>query len=328
MEPAVQAALTAGTISFVTALASLVATLTFQKKNADRMERAEKEARTARAETDEAMTRLSAQLERQRDEEAARRDYRYDALRHLYADVNPVLFRLREECAGSLRRVRRILREDIRVDTDRHLLTSAQRLVAPLVLAQELQRHLTSVDLRLDAAIRAQYIVGRELLWNLHEGTYIAVLDPEIPYRPLGVEHKEPRQHLTYAQLQRLVNVLTEQEADGTRRPLGLTELEDRADDADVAAALARLRRLFADASASTTPVLWRLLLAQASLMHILIDLVDRGDGTVRAVLPPDMREFDWSDRDPGPAFGAEVDAVDRYLRDKLEKAGILEPTS
>jgi hypothetical protein len=328
MEPAVQAALVAGAISFATALTSLVVTLVFQRRTADRIQRNELEARTAKAETDEAMARLGAQLERERDEEAALRDYRYDALRHLYADVNPVMFRLREECAGSVRRVRRILRGDIRVDTDRHLLTSAQRLVAPLVLAHELQRHLTSVDLRLDAALRAQYIVARELLWNLHEGTYIAEVTPEIPYRPLGNERKEPRQHLTYAQLQRLVNVLTEHDADGARRPLGLTELEDRAGDPDVAAGLARLRHLFAGASASTAPVLWRLLLAQSALMHILIDLVDRGDGTVLAVLPPGVREYDWTDRDPGRSFDAEVDAVDRYLREKLAKAGLPVRTS
>ena len=137
MEPAVQAALVAGAISFATALTSLVVTLVFQRRTADRIQRNELEARTAKAETDEAMARLGAQLERERDEEAALRDYRYDALRHLYADVNPVMFRLREECAGSVRRVRRILRGDIRVDTDRHLLTSAQRLVARGTAAAE-----------------------------------------------------------------------------------------------------------------------------------------------------------------------------------------------
>jgi len=75
--------------------------------------------------------------------------------------------------------------------------------------------------------------------------------------------------------------------------------------------------------SASATPVLWRLLLAQASLMHVLIDLVDRGAANVQRVLPVDIDEFAWGPGD-GPSFEAEVGAVDSYIREKLARARLI----
>ena len=215
--------------------------------------------------------------------------------------------------------IRRIVREDIEVATDRHLLTSTQRLVAPLVIAQELQRHLTSVDLQLDPTMKAQYIVARELLWILHEGTTIAEADPVIDYRTAD-GHKEPRQHLTFAQLQRLVDVFTQSDTDGVRRPIKLSELGDRKGDQQVAEVLNRMKTLFTSSSASSTPVLWRLLLAQASLMHVLIDLVDRGSANVERVLPVDIEDFAWSPV-RGQSFEAQIRAVDSYLRQKLNSS-------
>jgi hypothetical protein len=78
------------------------------------------------------------------------------------------------------------------------------------------------VDLSVDPTIRAQYNVSRELLWIIHEGPDIALADPAIDYREEDKreELKVPRQHLTFAQLQRLVDVFTVTDEDGTRRPL------------------------------------------------------------------------------------------------------------
>jgi len=310
MDPAIVVALITGSVSLLVAVFSLTFTARTQAKTAK-----ENSAR------DTELARLTASLAQQRDEEAAQRDYTYDARKRLYTEVNPLLFRLREVCPGSIWRIRRIVNEEIAVGSDYHARTSAQRLAGPLVLAQEIQRHMTAVDLRVDPTIKAQYIVSRELLWILHEGKAIAAAPPAIRYRGEGTP-EEPRQHLTFAQLQRLVDVFTEQEEDGARRPLKLSELEDRKSEKDIANVLHRMETLFASASPSSTPVLWRLLIAQASLMNVLVDLVDRGSAMVAGVLPANIGDFAWH-RGDGPSFESQVGAVDTFLRGRLSGSGL-----
>jgi hypothetical protein len=310
MDPAVVAALITGSVSLLVAVFSVTYTVRTQAKTAKENSGRDKE-----------LARLNASLAQRRDEEAAQRDYSYDARKRLYAEVNPLLFRLRELCPGSIWRIRRIVNEEIEVRSEYRARTSTQRLVGPLVVAQEIQRHMTAVDLRVDPTIKAQYIVSRELLWILHEGKAIAAAPPAIRYRGEGAP-EEPRQHLTFAQLQRLVDVFTKQEEDGIRRPLKLSELEDRKSEKDIANVLNRMETLFGSASPSSTPVLWRLLIAQASLMHVLVDLVDRGSATVVGVLPANIGEFAWH-REGGPSFESQVGAVDTFLRGRLSRSGL-----
>jgi hypothetical protein len=323
MDARVESAWIAGGVAILTALFSVALTVYVQTKTARENRERDAEIASMKARTDMELSRLSATLAQQRDEAAARRDYTYEALKRLYREVNPLLFRLREHCVGSLDRIRRIVREDFQVASEQHLLTSTQRLVAPLVVAQELQRHLSAVDLSVDPTIRAQYIVSRELLWILHEGPAIASADPAIAYREEDKpEEHVPRQHLTFAQLQRLVDVFTVPDADdGTRRPLKLIELEDRQGRDELANVLKRVKTLFASASAASTPVLWRLLIAEASLMHVLVDLIDRGSANVERVLPIDIEGFEWQPG-AGPSFKSQVGAVDSYLREKLGSIG------
>jgi len=310
MDPAVVAALITGSVSLLVAVFSVTFTIRIQAKTAK-----ENSAR------DQELARLNASLAQRRDAEAAQRDYTYDARKRLYTEVNPLLFRLREVCPGSIWRIRRIVNEEIELRSEYHARTSTQRIVGPLVLAQEIQRHMTAVDLRVDPTIKAQYIVSRELLWILHEGKAIAAAPPAIRYRGEGAP-EEPRQHLTFAQLQRLVDVFTRHEEDGTRRPLKLSELEDRKSEKDIANVLNRMETLFGSASPSSTPVLWRLLIAQASLMHVLVDLVDRGSATVVDVLPANIGDFAWN-RGNGPSFESQVGAVDTFLRGRLTGSGL-----
>ena len=310
MDTAVVAALITSSASLVVAGFSVTFTARTQAKTAK-----ENSAR------DQELARLNASLAQRRDAEAAQRDYTYDARKRLYTEVNPLLFRLREVCPGSIWRIRRIVNEEIELRSEYHARTSTQRIVGPLVLAQEIQRHMTAVDLRVDPTIKAQYIVSRELLWILHEGKAIAAAPPAIRYRGEGGP-EEPRQHLTFAQLQRLVDVFTKQEKDGTRRPLKLSELEDRKSKKDIANVLQQMETIFGSASPSSTPVLWRLLIAQASLMHVLVDLVDRGSATVASVLPANIGDFAWH-RDGGPSFESQMGAVDTFLRGKLSGSGL-----
>jgi hypothetical protein len=306
MDPAVVAALITGLVSLLVAVFSIWFTTHTQAKMAK-----ENSAR------DKELLLLNASLTKQREEEAAQREYAHDAVKH----VKPLLYHLSELCEESINRVRRIVNEEIEVRTTYHVLTTAQRLAGPLVVAQELQRQMTTVDPSVDPVVMTQYIVSRELLWNLHDGIGIAAAPPAI--RAAEDAPEVPRQHLTSAQLQSFVDVFTIQGEDGTRRPLKITELEELRSKKSIAEVLARVGKLFELASPSSTPVLWRLLIAQASLMYVLVDLVNRNSATVHGVLPANIKDFAWHPGGDSPSFESQVDAVDAYLRMKLSRSGL-----
>jgi hypothetical protein len=152
MDPNVQAALISAVIGgaavLIAAGLSMITALRERAKTAeDNRERDDKNAER-QLEVERRLASLNADIRRQADEDSAKRDYNYEALKRLYAEVNPLLFQSREYCEGSAWRIRRIVCGQILVADGDHLLTSAQRICAPLVVAQELQRHLTAVDLR------------------------------------------------------------------------------------------------------------------------------------------------------------------------------------
>ena len=161
--------------------------------------------------------------------------------------------------------------------------------------------------------------MARELLWNLHRGTKIAAESPAIEYRSTG-KHKDGRQHLTFAQLQRLIDALTVSDDEAGRLPMNLRQLEDCRNEKEVSEALGLVREMFAGASPFTTPVLWRLLLAQACFMHAFAGLVDGNN--LGSVVPENIEEFAW--RTPsGPSFDSQVAAVESYVRGRLTFVGV-----
>jgi hypothetical protein len=262
-----------------------------------------------------------AHLERETAQETALRAYEYEARKRLYAEVRPLLFQLRESCPPAADRLRRILRGDI-VMTLGQFGTTAQRIFAPLVIAREIQRKLTAVDLALDPALRSQYVVARELTVNLHNGRALAATVPELPGYLAERGATGRRQHLTYAELDRLVDFLTVREPDGSGRPMRQAEVDDvaGADDRPLRA----FESLFGDAGPAGTPVLWRLLLSQAVLLGVLVDLVDRNAGSPRAVLPADIDRYGWPGGPGTPDFAAEKQAVERYVWERLRELSLL----
>jgi hypothetical protein len=282
--------------------------------------------------------RQIATLTERRDEASARRDYLYVARKRLYSEVNPQLFRMREHCEPTIWRVRRIVSGEISVDDRDQVRKATWRLVGPLVIAQEIQGRLTAVDLGVDPAVRAQYVVSRQILRVLHEGKVLAGYAPVLPYP------EKPRQHLTWAQLQRLVDACTVDVPGQPSRPIRLNELEDRAADPELTAVLDRVEVLLEGATPASRPVLWRVLLAYASLMSVLIDLVDQEPhqaprpsakprhvndhersidvGPLDRVLPANIDKYAWPSSD-GPSFESQLCAVETYVRDRLAATGL-----
>jgi hypothetical protein len=247
-------------------------------------------------------------LERETIRDSAVRSYEYEARKRLYAELRPLMFQLREYCIPATERIRLILTGDI-VVTSRDVLSSMHRICCPLVNLREIERRVLDVDVALEPALRAQYAVACELELNLHAGRALAATLPAIEdYWPdNGPAH---RQHLTHAEVEGLEELLT----GPAGRPLRHSELacDGRLDPAV---------RLFEGASPATTPVLWRLLLAQAALMNVLVEMVDQNTSWPRALLPGDIDRYGWAG---SPDFPAEKGAVERYVWDRLRQLAVL----
>ena len=246
--------------------------------------------------------KLKAELDDLAREEGAWRSYWFEARKRLYTDVRPLLFQIAEYSYLGRDRIVRVLKDEVRPHDQ--VGNTALRIFAPLVLGRELQRRLTNVDLALDKSVSAQYGVIREMLTNLHEGRAIADVEPKIRYRVDDGLDNEPRGNLTWAQLDRVIELFTVREKEGLTRPSRQGELDDMLDHPQETAEkpadwprkiLSVVNDLFGDLPPNSSRVLGRLLLAQSAFMHVLIDMQTRdASDPPSSVLPVGSDEITW----------------------------------
>ncbi|SRR6266568_4854140 len=172
------------------------------------------------------IAQLQDRLTEARSERGARRDYMYEARKRLYSDFQPVLFQMVERCDGALNRIRdgiaggaregRILwpsrlGEDWTGDPY-HMISTAWDLLAPLAFFRMGQQKLTGLDLSVDAVIRWQYRLAKELYTTWTMGNELASQDPALPY-----EDAEParRQHLLSGHLENVIDCLIRADENG-----------------------------------------------------------------------------------------------------------------
>jgi len=107
---------------------------------------------------DEHLERLKAELEESQAERKAQRDYRYDAIKRLYTDLQPLLFQLSELCESAYGHTRSLARtarngnlgtgaDSWWVGNDYYLISTVYRLLVPLAVVELMHRQLTLVDL-------------------------------------------------------------------------------------------------------------------------------------------------------------------------------------
>lgn len=114
--------------------------------------------------------------------------------RGLYTVARPLLFQLGDLCETGNRRIERILTDNImppaRLDSTK-LVVTTYRLIAPLVLVRLLQQRLTTVDLGLDADLRDQYRLAKDLLSVFANGHELAGPPVHEPFRSAYQEAHE-----------------------------------------------------------------------------------------------------------------------------------------
>lgn len=272
--------------------------------------RLESRKATLQQELDQAKARLEGELEDRKaslqkeieefkaaiadtaDAASARREYEYEARKRLYTDIEPLLFQLFEAAEGSFHAVTSLCRTQRQghlpawlIPGDYYTRSVIHRLFLPLAIFRLIQKSTTLIDLSLDPSIRLRYAVLKEsyLAWTDDFGA--AKLEPELRYEPNGPIAKANReanpaihwrQGIVIGRLDRLAHALVS--IDGGRgRPLNFGEFEKAIEnDEQVREIYQKAEEIFSNFDFVCRPVLGRLLLVNAVLMHVLMTLYSR----------------------------------------------------
>ena len=221
----------------------------------------------------------------------ARRTYEYDARKSLYVHVEPLLFQLFEAAEGAFHAVTSLARSQREGSLPRRLAADANkyyirsiihRLFLPLAILRLIQRSTNLVDLSLDPSIRLRYAVLKEsyLIWTDDFG--VAAVEPNLSYRPneddwarLRKLHEATywRQGLVIGGVDRLVDAMTV-EGSSPVRPMNFGEWELAVSNSEeLKPAFDIVEDIFVGFGFNNRPVLGRILLSYACMMHALMSI-------------------------------------------------------
>lgn len=297
---------------------------------------------------DERLEQLKAELGEYQAERKAQRDYRYDAIKRLYTDLQPLLFQLSELCDSAYLHTRGLARTarngnlgagpDSWWKDEYFLVSTVYRLLAPVAVLRLMQRRLTFVDLSVDAELVQQYRFARALAATWNSGFDLAAKEPRLEYRPHDRDAaaraaEEPAvyalQHLYAGQLDRAAGCLLVEDSGGHPRHRTYSEFEDDYRDGTASERVAPAVELLSTFHPRTHPVLWRMLVVQSHLHRGISRTFAEDVGVVVAparALPAEERsKFNW--REPGApeteeeAMIAPFEAAHAYLDDVLGRA-------
>lgn len=221
----------------------------------------------------------------------ARRAYEYDAKKSLYVQVEPLLFRLFEAAESAFHAVTSLARsqrqgslpEWLTADAHKYYIRSIiHRLFLPLAILRLIQRSTNLVDLSLDPSIRLRYAILKESYLTWTDDFGLAATEPKLPYKPneddwKTLRQQDPamywRQGLVIGSVDRLVDAMTVQ-GSSPARPMNFGEWELAVTkNKELKLAYDIVEDIFIGFEFSGRPVLGRVLLSYACMMHTLMSV-------------------------------------------------------
>jgi hypothetical protein len=293
--------------------------------------------------------RLKAELNEKQAERNALRDYEYEARKRLYHECGPLIFQLLEQAEGVINRVYNLARTASQGDLDPgrtwlarnyYRLSTYYRFLAPLATLKLLQSRLTVVDMSLDSHLFSQYLLAKQIYYSFADDFDLARASvPRLEYKPHAeqTESKGADSPAVYAQqgvpigiLDNAVQSLLLKE-EGAWRVMTFAEFEKNWNDqqSQVHQAFNRISYLFTDFHPRIRPVLWRLLIVQASLYRILLQLrneqsFDSSFATLIHFPQEERLRLDWrgskEQAEDAAVLQQPFDAAEKYLREQLKK--------
>ena len=261
---------------------------------------------------------LKSQLTEAQDEKKARRDYEYEARKHLYSEIQPLLFQLKELSESAYRWVISLARTARQgqlswLSKGYYLSMTIYRFTAPLAVFRLIHRRLTIVDFSVDQPIRVQYNIAKQSYLSISDGFSIARAGKDqgidIGYEPHEVQRRRRRepsipsvhaqQHLFRGHLDMIADALVAREPDGPRC-MTYGEFEDRFNDSrsDVHRATRALANGFREFEPQSRPVVWRMLIVQVYFHKALLHTFEPENREISS--PADLlseeerQELDW----------------------------------
>jgi hypothetical protein len=298
-------------------------------------------AQRIRRRNDEQLERLKAELGEAKAERDATRDYRYDAIKRLYTDLQPLLFQLSALCESTYLHTRGLARtaRDGRLGAgpeswlrdDYFLLSTVYRLLVPAAVVQLIQRRLTFVDLSVDQTLRERYRFARLLVATWNSGFDIAAGEPAVQYQPHDHNAEaradaEPAvyrlQHLYAGQVDALTACLVVRDTpDEPLRHRTYGEFEREWRNGAAREAVAPAVDLLSTFHPRTHPVLWRMLLVQSQVHWALVEAGERGSVESFGLPDEERLKFDWRERGAAETDEEAVGKPFRAARGYLEQA-------
>lgn len=285
----------------------------------------------------------NGRIARGNDEAAALRSYKYEALKRLYTEVEPLLFQVESAAAGARDRAANLARaarsgalegpKSWLANENYYLISTVHALVRPAVYCRLLERRITSVDLGLDASKAIIFALLREYDRSLGADFDLAGTDPKLDYNP-NADSELPdgsggrfRQGLVAGRREVLVNTMIVREPGEPARSATFGELESAiAADETVRQSLSPLTVILQDFSPRVRPVHWRVIILQAVLSRLMLDVLgaNRKSPNLRQrldalIADPKWRAAHATSDEISPFDAGTYDAVHAYLRPKLD---------
>ena len=276
LQPAEIAAYASLTVALLSALVTLFVARSNQRAQAD-------------------LEELKTTLGEQSKERDARRDYEYDARKRLYTELEPLLFRFVDASDEAWHRIlslaRSIRLEAIRstggslADEDRYYFRSTiYKLLVPMAILRLAEEKLTFVDLAVEPRLRDQYFLMKTLDRSFTDDYVLAGIDPKLLYDPNHPDAEELREHdpaqywrqgMFLGGLDRAASALIVRPASEPARVMRFGDFNAALNDTQngLREAFDHVVEIFTLFHPKTRPVLWRLLVTQATIYQSFIAL-------------------------------------------------------
>jgi len=212
----------------------------------------------------------------------------------LYDKVEPLLFQLFEAAERAFHAVTSLARTQrqgdlpdwLAADANKYYIRSIiHRLFLPLAILRLIQRSTNLVDLSLDPSIRLRYALLKESYLTWTDDFGLAAVNPKLNYSPNEDDWAELRkadqatywrQGLVIGSVDRLIDAMTV-EGSSPERPMNFGEWElGVSKSKELKPAFDVVEDIFVGFEFNNRPVLGRVLLSYACMMHTLMSIYGR----------------------------------------------------
>lgn len=359
MDKTIIVALVAGCVSLVVTTLGLIFNPITQRRLQQHKAEIDAQLAATKLGYDRALTDLKARLDEGAAERKAQRDYEYEARKKLYAQIEPLMLQVgfaAENCFDRVANLALITGKGYlepgprswltpNIEGHRYYLDSTlYRVLVPLGFFEIVRSKTTQLDFKLEPRLESLFRVMRQhyRLWAAEFA--FAEAEPKLVYTPYapepeGEQARAPqryrRQGVALGRVDKIAAAMVVAGDGGALRVRRLGEFESEwaAKQGVMWEAALPFYALFEGFRPDLTPVLWRILCAQACLAYAIRRLVMHGETRDAIAIVQDFcrdkRSHHRFALSPGAtgatAAGVEFAAVERVLVRALQERDLLD---